>query len=743
MTVSAPPTSLSAAALPPRVHRTLERLLALLSEELDAGLDRMLLAFERELFRLADLARNPGSESDYMQAVRSFRPVRADLIPHTMLALEAALAALRTPDNIAAAPAPAPEPVPKEAPSFRNLSLLDDSILDERTVLREIASRQEGRATLELHLLGQRFGVLAGTPAFDAERLPVGPQGLCRAISHAATALALPFDARILLYRMFDRHVMAGLPQLMDRMNDTLAQDGILPALTFVPMRNQRPPSPLTATPADTGEATEPAPVHTGWLGQATLVPDAPEDNAAFGRLRQLLAGRQALIGKLRTDAPAAKVQALHASELDDALQALGQQASPAARESVLDIKRTILAQARQQRGQAATLAPQDNDTFELLGLLYAQLQPHTRADAPTAPLLGALQVPLLQLALKDPGFFLHAQHPARQLLNTVAESAAQWMERDELDPALIAPLQQAVDEVARNRQPDAAAFARANATLQSQVQAQVRRVEMLERRHVEAARGKEKLEVARQQAGQMLDDTIGGQPLPPLARTLLGQAWRDVLTLTLLRQGGQSDAWQAQCEATAQIVAACSRPDADTDPQLAAHVQSAMAQVGYHDEDAARIAQHLTGNPAQPDGQASRTELAMRLKQRSRLGEDKPQAQQAAPPARTPAEDLHFQQLCQLPFGTWIEFDTDTGTMRRRLSWYSRMTGHALFVNQRGQRVDERSLDSLARDFAAGRARLVSRDRAGLVDRAWQAAMGALRSFAGRSDAHATGEHP
>ena len=69
---------------------------------------------------------------------------------------------------------------------------------------------------------------------------------------------------------------------------------------------------------------------------------------------------------------------------------------------------------------------------------------------------------------------------------------------------------------------------------------------------------------------------------------------------------------------------------------------------------------------------------------------------------------------------------------MRRRLSWFSPVTDNALFVNQRGQRVGEQSLDSLARMIAIGQAHVVTADKGRMVDRAWQSALNALRSFAG-----------
>jgi hypothetical protein len=87
------------------------------------------------------------------------------------------------------------------------------------------------------------------------------------------------------------------------------------------------------------------------------------------------------------------------------------------------------------------------------------------------------------------------------------------------------------------------------------------------------------------------------------------------------------------------------------------------------------------------------------------------------------------------MPYGTWIEFTTNQqgDVVRRRLSWYSPVTDKALFVNQRGQRVGEQSLDSVGRMLAHGHARIVAADRGRLIDRAWQATLNVLRSFAGR----------
>src|SRR3546814_5509023 len=109
--------------------------------------------------------------------------------------------------------------------------------MDEGAVLREVATRQESRAALPLHLLGQRFGGLAGSPAFDAERIPLAPRALCRAMRDASQTLQVPYDARLLLYRIFDRQVMAGYSRVLARLDDAMDAAGLLQGLTFFSVR--------------------------------------------------------------------------------------------------------------------------------------------------------------------------------------------------------------------------------------------------------------------------------------------------------------------------------------------------------------------------------------------------------------------------------------------------------------------------------------------------------------------------
>lgn len=732
---SFPRPTLASAAMPKRVRRVLEHLYALVSDEMARALDLMLIEYEQQLFRQADQARNPSLQSVHLETLRLVRLNRVDLVPRYLVGLETALTKVRE-------PVAASEDA-QALPTFRDLRLVDDHEVDEHTALRAIATRQEARAGLPLMLLGQRFGVLAGAPAYDAERLPLGPHSLGRILAEACSVLQISPEAKLDLYRIYDQQVMTGYAQLVETMNALLARENVLPSLSFVPIR-ARPTAQNVERGEDPRSAREDgartprgARPYTAWTGQtdAAAIAAGGDESGDYASLQQLLSGRRELLGKLRPGAQPAARPPLATDDLIDSLRAL--QATPAhatpAQRSVADLRQTLLAQARQQRGEAASLSREDSDAFELLDLFYGEIERELRGDAATSGLLGRLQVPLLRLALQDRAFFVRSQHPARQLLNAVAEAGASWTPKEESDPLLNDQLRRAVDHVVEHYDGDAAVFEAANQSLQDHLRAMARKAEVAERRHVEAARGKEKLEMAKQQASEAIQSAIHGQSLPKFVQALLTQAWSDVLTLTLLRHGEESDEWRRQVEATRQIVSANVVGGGEQAPGgLDGDIEHALTLVGYHADEANAISRQLTvGATAANDDIASRTELAMKLKARARLGEDSGTVKRDLP-ARSEQEQSCWEHIRTLPFGTWFEFVTNQqgDAVRRRLSWFSTVTDNALFVNQRGQRIGEQSLDSLARMMAHGQARVVTAEKGRLVDRAWNAALSVLRGF-------------
>jgi hypothetical protein len=238
--------------------------------------------------------------------------------------------------------------------------------------------------------------------------------------------------------------------------------------------------------------------------------------------------------------------------------------------------------------------------------------------------------------------------------------------------------------------------------------------------------------------------------PLPKFTSALLNQAWSDVLALTALRHGEGSEEWKRQVEVANQIAAYASAAAsgargamdaaAQQDSELGQHVEQSLMQVGYQADEAAAIGQRLTTGTDAADDPSSRTEIALKLKARARLGEHvtgKVSAFQLPPLSAKEAECL--ERIRQLPFGTWLEFVTNQqgDSVRRRLSWFSLATGHCLFINHRGQRVGDYTLDTLARAMARDQVRIVEQKQETMLSRAMHRVVDMLRGDASQSHHH------
>ncbi|CAE6822617.1 DUF1631 domain-containing protein [Xanthomonas arboricola pv. corylina] len=778
-----------------RGRRLLAALHAHCVQALGGPLRLTIVELERELLHQAEHARNSQIQAETYAQTRDLRD-HIDRFPQAFLQqLAQDLATLRD--------RPSLMPIADASAHPQMLTLVEDTDIDRDIVLSEIARRETSRRADALQLLAQRVAVIGAVAEFELEAVPLGPYALCRVLRQCGEALGLSLDGQLTLYRVFERQVIERLNDLYERANGTLAQEGILPGLIYHPylvkptqVQTRRAPPAAATTPKDAAAASartlpprngRPA---TGWSGQSAPTPwqsalldppampmtlagatygeqAAPALSDAVQALGGLMSSARQSQAAGTAGAAANQSSANHGAAPATSAQAIPEKASPrlvasavpkaavsdalaslqgtlaaqaAAQPSGIDaVQRQLLALLRAQHGPDAALSPQDTDTFDLLGLLYAQMQREVREQTPAQALLAKLQVPVVRAALADTHFFVRDQHPVRELLNTVAESGAVWLGDDDVDPQLLHKLGSAVDRIVNEYQGDEAVFAAANADIQAHLRALARKADLAERRHVDAARGKERLESAKQQAEARVEQLCEQSVPPRFVQALLRQAWSDVLTLTLLRQGEQSPEWDERQALTARIAeVTCRSKGQPADIALGTEIETALLQVGYHHDEAAAIARRLS-TPGGEDEMTSRTELATKLKARTRLGDQgdsAPRKDVAGP--RSPTEEACYTQLRSLPFGSWFEFVINQqGDLRRqRLSWYSPMTGNALFVNQRGQKVAEHSLDGLSRLMAGGQARLLVEEKSRLIDRAWHATVRTLRSLAGQAPA-------
>ena len=772
----APPLGLPTLAdrgdLSPRVRQLLEELMAMASARLEPALRAVLSDLEQQLFKLAEQSHNNTEQQRCFESLREVKRGRADLAPRFIASLEEHLA------RFDRSPAQAP---PRDPDA--ELELLPAQQLEDHLAINEMSSRTEVRASTALYELGHRFGVLAGAPVFESEQLPLGPRALGASLSRSLDQLDLPPEHRQLAYRLFERRVMATIGGFYDAVNEHLVTRRILPHLRIYVARRS---ADAAAQPAESASdaATSPnalggagdtgrsgnsgvsrgpgsrdghaggrdsgAETGTGYAGDdAGDQPDIGSSNL-FTTMRDLLAQRRKVLGLPAEES--GEGRAAMPEELQAALSTL--QARPIAPvmvggkptlRSVQHLRQDMLTQLRQMNtdGRTPRLAGEQRDTVELVSMLFDHLGQELRMGGAAQHLLTKLQVPLLRVALSDTGFLTRRSHPARRLLSTMTETAAYWVDSadGEADPSLVEKMQLLVDRVSSEFNGDVGLFGSLLEDLERHMGTLARKADMVERRHVEAAQGRERLDVARQRAGTVIAERMLGSRPTSLVRTLLEQAWTDVLALTLLRQGEHSEVFRRRVAVAEKLLRR--DPKADTEA-LRQEVEQGLSQVGLHLPDAGQIARKVLDQPV-VDFQGepvTQTELAIKLKQRQRLGsEETASSASAATTARreaaplTTEEQRMLERLKAVPFGTWFEFvqNQQGAVVRRKLAWFSPLTGRCLFVNQRGQRSDERSLEQLARDVVRGQVRLVAATQESMIDRAWNAIIGALKQFSGR----------
>lgn len=523
-------------------------------------------------------------------------------------------------------------------------------------------------------------------------------------------------------------------------------------------------PAATTLAEAETGDAgryggfSRPL---LGWPGvpsQPAATAD-PQDRQMFQTMRELLSGQRQSLGLGAPPQPDPNAFAARSDDVQSVLGVLQQKpAMPLlvggklVQRSISHVKQDILNQLRQvtPEGRIPRLHEEDADTIDLVGLLFDNLARHGPPNPTVSQLMTKLQVPLLRVALHDKSFFSRRAHPARQFLNAVAESALYWLDEGDDDRQLVDKMQSAVDRVIHEFNGDPTLFEQVLSDLSRHLQTQAKKSEVAERRHVDAARGREKLEAARHTATRAIAAKLAGEKPRALIRTLLEQAWTDVLALTVLRQGEDSPVYRERLGFVDALIRFGRGDAAEAAPPrreaLREALDGGLSQIGFHVEDIQSVGDRLFGprhgapSHAAHDDPATLTEVAARLKAHSRFGEEG--HHHAHHHAHRPHVDPPLEanelavlaRLKSLPFGTWFELSPpgQPAPVRRKLSWFSTLTGRCLFVNQRGARSHETSLEQLARDLHQGQARVFEAPQENLIDRAWNAIVRKLKSFAG-----------
>ena len=659
-----------------------------------------------------------------------------------------------------------------------HMALVQNEDYEESLQVTNMVSRVKARCAQQLFALEQRLALLNNGQKLGEDINPFGPQMIAQAFRDALMPCPFPLRIKIILYTLLDTHVMQSLDSIYAALNQRLIDAGVLPNLKYTAQRNNPPTRAKTTPAAPAGQTAEGSAGSRQNQGNAAVTPPPGQPYSAdlsgpppsdplelLGSLAALLSEHRQrnidapLLGGTRSIAsftPREATSTYSAADLLDALNRMQQQSAndlsqrlsrPQQVEGLkADLQQQL--QALSEQPGLQRVSDQEADVIDLVGMLFDFILDDDNLPDSCKTTLSHLHTPYLKVALQDKALFTQHHHPARRLLNTMAQAGVLYGgEGDER--GLLAKMQWVVERVIHDFFGDLQLFEGLLEEFNEFVATLRHKVELRERRAVEAAKGRDKLLGARQQAVDVIGNCLNGREPPAIIRNFLELTWADVLVFVLLRNGEQSPEWQRACEAAEQLAWSGGLLDETGRERLQKLRVPLLEDLrkglellgGYHEDGIRRLLQDLVA--CQHAVQAKQPQLAAQLQPTlpesplgAMLGEDAALATLAPRPSILSARaQVLAKELGHIEFGTWFEFVNGGQTRTLKLSWFSPTTRNYMFVDQSGQRVAIKPLTQLATEMEQGLARIVTPERgAPLVDRALTAIYRVLQRFTGRT---------
>lgn len=707
------------------------------------------------LFDLAEKAENNAAQMHYFDGMREVRKRRPAIERNFLGRIGRELGELSHPRQ----QQPSPPNTSASANSVE-LSLVADNELEESLAITSMVSKNDSRLARDLFAVNQRLSVICGGYKIDDLNNPVAPAILSQAFRDSLDELSADMRVKLIIYKLFDRYVLSALEELYQEINTELARAGVLPQLRHEVLRGS---DTKTGKIAAGAAVAEPA---SSLADAAEENGDIPNDllqtlHALFSARRDpanggssagggVSAGNAAsgplpsaneLLGALSVlQSQIASAGALRQSQPDDALEL--------SRE-VLQLKGQLLTQVGSLRGERPShVANIDEDTIDLVGMLFEFILEDRNLPTTMQVLLARLQIPYLKAAILDRKLFAHRQHPARRLLDSLAEQAKSWSEESDRDHRLHEKVKSIVDQLLHDFDDDMGIFERLLTDLQQFQDVNKRRSEVAEQRVAESTRGREKLEQARRSAAREILDRIGTKTLPPLIHGVLARAWANHLVLTLLRQGEGSPEHRNALHFVDDFIASA-QPATDATsrqmlrqmlPGIERSLRAGLANVAFQEQDVERLLGQLHTYYRQQLGETLGASEIVTVDEDAAMLAIPDSIQPIIDEKPAPQEDVVEEEMVELPQegpewdqvralqpGTWLEFSLPEEPMTRaKLSWISPMSGRYLFVNRRGLKVADYAPEQLVVLFTDEQARVLAANA--LFDRAMSAIVGRLR---------------
>ncbi|MBI4693069.1 MAG: DUF1631 domain-containing protein [Gammaproteobacteria bacterium] len=670
------------------------------------------------------------------------------------------------------------------------LSLVDPDDVEESLAITNFVESLKFRCKQELFALDIRIGHLLSDPDRTNIHNPFGPQVIGEAFKQACKILESGIEPRLTMYKMLEKIAGADIHGIYRDLNQSLIAQDVLPKLTptfhrgggdtggartrviietdgtreeavgedvFSTLQRLMTPGG-TSRPGGVGVASGGAGV-PGGFGMGA-VPGMGGAFAAGGAAGDMVGGG---LGSGAPLATAAFIGALNRLQHGD-LSVLPEAIAVSAGTQIASGQSNVLSTLRTS-GAIGALNQTDGLTLDVVSILFDYI-----LDDPAIPdgmkaLIGRLQIPLLKVALADKALFSKKNHPARRLLDTLAAAAVGWSPGMASPDPLYDKVESIVHRIIADYDQDVGIFEAVLSDFEFFLAGYDRETQQRAEISAKSLQTKEKVVVAKLAVDDAVKARLAGRDVRDFVRAFISDYWRQLLIITHVEAGPDSEAWQTQLGVIDDLVWSVQpkttpverKQLTDKLPQLLKHIKNGMRTLDMHPSDcskfltmlasvhvvsvkqveeaslaerklvAAEQAETAAAVQAQDEEAFVRKALERLFDRKSidpvELDIDLSAFEPAATPEVTdeePVTDEFLEAVMELDLGDWVEFTMeDTSIVRARFTWISPATGRYLFTTRQGHKALDLTMTGLTDHFRAGTARRIESQPDPIFDRA------------------------
>lgn len=636
---------------------------------------------------------------------------------------------------------------PEQDPGHPRLSLMEPDDLEQSLAVETLANAIFNACSEELFGLDKRLGLLINDPDLRLGDNPLGPEVIGAALMDALARRETPIRVRLLLVSLLNKQLPARVRDIYREINERLVKRGVLPTIRVGLRKADRGDGPREFAGIDAAEPGDIFATLRQLMGlggfarpgaaavQPIPAPPMPGEVQAIPSAPPAIQGGMGGTGIVQASAFMQTLNRLQRGQFNDpALSGLDPASLATGQANVLHGLRNS--------GISAVMEPMDVMTLDIVAMVFDYILDDSRIPDAIKALIGRLQIPVLKVAMLDKAFFSHKQHPARKLLDSLAEAAIGWDAAEGHDSGLYRKVDKLVQDILNRFDDKLDIFEEAQANLEAYLAAEARDANRHVGRSARVIQSREIRQMARLIAHEEVQSRLLGQTVPEAIRVFLTDYWEALLASLYPKAGENGDAWSGALETMSDLIWSVSPKLSQNDrkrlvetlPSLLKRLDDGLHDLAIPDEERNHFftvlvrchAEAVKANMVEEGTAATDPFLNPDV-----IGEvplldgpadfetvPVPDGQDAAapPPPDLDPPDTAGQFL--LKRGSWIEFTQEDGSpARAKLTWVSPRRGIYLFTNRHGQRAISIGANGLSAKLQSGEVKII--DDVPLMDRA------------------------